>query len=175
MNRLTCEIHCNRALCKISEGDLSALTVVYDCMARRMFALALSILKNYADAEDATQDAFLKVIQSIGTYRKDGNAVAWLLSITRNAAIDRMRKRKDSISVETFFGDAEPSECKDPAERLALEEAFMSLEQEDREILTLKIYGGLKFREISDQMGLPLTTVQKRYQRALQKLKTQLR
>ncbi len=173
MNNLTCNYRCNQALCKISEGDMSALTVVYDCMARQMFALALSILKSYADAEDAMQETFLKVIQSINTYRKNGNARAWLLSITRNTAIDIMRKKNNSLCVEdTAFVS---KESKDFAEKIAIEDALMTLDREDREIVVLKIVSGLKFREISQLTELPLTTVQKRYQRALKKLKTQLK
>ena len=152
---------------------MSALTVVYDCMARQMFALALSILKSYADAEDAMQETFLKVIQSINTYRKNGNARAWLLSITRNTAIDIMRKKDNSLCVEdTAFVS---KESKDFAEKIAIEDALMTLDREDREIVVLKIVSGLKFREISQLTELPLTTVQKRYQRALKKLKTQLK
>ena len=173
MNNLTCNYRCNQALCKISEGDMSALTVVYDCMARQMFALALSILKSYADAEDAMQETFLKVIQSINTYRKNGNARAWLLSITRNTAIDIMRKKNNSLCVEdTAFVS---KESKDFAEKIAIEDALMTLDREDREIVVLKIVSGLKFREISQLTELPVTTVQKRYQRALKKLKTQLK
>ena len=173
MNNLTCNYRCNQALCKISEGDMSALTVVYDCMARQMFTLALSILKSYADAEDAMQETFLKVIQSINTYRKNGNARAWLLSITRNTAIDIMRKKNNSLCVEdTAFVS---KESRDFAEKIAIEDALMTLDREDREIVVLKIVSGLKFREISQLTELPVTTVQKRYQRALKKLKTQLK
>lgn len=176
MNNLQCNHRCNQALCRISEGDTTALTVVYDCMARQMFALALTIVKNYADAEDTLQETFLKVIESISTYRKEGNARAWLLSITRNTAIDILRKKKGTVSVEDV--DILPKEQPVKADfddKLILNEALMSLEQEDREIIVLKIVSGLRFREISELIGLPLTTVQKRYQRTLKKLKTELR
>ncbi len=176
MNGLVCNRRCNQALCRISEGDSTALTVVYECMARQMFALALTIVKNYADAEDALQETFLKVIENISTYRKDGNAKAWLLSITRNTAIDILRKKKVTVCVED--ADVLPQEQPvktDFDHKLILDEALMSLDREDREIIVLKIVSGLKFREISELIGLPLTTVQKRYQRALKKLKTELR
>ena len=173
MNNLSCNYRCNQALCKLSEGDTTALTVIYDCMARQMFALALSILKNYADAEDAMQETFLKVIKSINTYQKNGNARAWLLSITRNTAIDILRKKNGSVCIEDVSVISTPAN--DFAEKFAVDEALMSLQGDDREIVVLKIVSGLKFREISELVGLPLTTVQKRYQRALKKLKTQLK
>ncbi len=175
MNNLTCNYRCNQALSKISEGDMSALTVVYDCMARQMFALALTILKNYADAEDAIQETFLKVMQSIDTYRKNGNARAWVLSITRNTAIDILRKKKDSVCVEDVSAMSKQSSNNDFSEKLIIDEALMALEQQDREIVVLKIVSRMKFREISELVGLPLATVQKRYQRALKKLETRLR
>ena len=173
MNNLTCEIRCNQALCRISEGDMGALTVIYDCMSRQMFALSISILRNYADAEDAMQETFLKVIQSIDTYRKNGNARAWLLSITRNTAMDILRKKKDSVGMDDVAVFSKRLD--DFSERIIIDEALMSLEQEEREIVVLKVVSGMKFREISEMIGLPLTTVQKRYQRTLKKLKTQLR
>ena len=119
------------------------------------------------------QETFLKVIQSINTYRKNGNARAWLLSITRNTAIDILRKKKDSVCIDDVTVISK--QPNDFAERIILDEALMSLEQDDREIIVLRIVSGMKFREISEVLGLPLTTVQKRYQRALEKLKTQLR
>lgn len=175
MNKLTCNYRCDQALCRISEGDTGALTVLYDCMARQMFALAFSVLKNYADAEDAMQETFLKVIQSIHSYRSNGNARAWLLSITRNTAIDLLRKKKDEFCIEDVSAICKEEKSSDFADKLIIEEALMTLERIDREIIVLKIVSGLKFGEISEIVGLPLSTVQKRCQRALKKLKTQLR
>jgi RNA polymerase sigma-70 factor (ECF subfamily) len=155
------------------EDDKLTFEYIYQKYGDGIFRRTYNLLKNQQDAEDAMQETFLKVIQSINTYRKNGNARAWLLSITRNTAIDIMRKKNNSLCVEdTAFVS---KESKDFAEKIAIEDALMTLDREDREIVVLKIVSGLKFREISQLTELPLTTVQKRYQRALKKLKTQLK
>ena len=172
MNKLLCNLRCNQALCRLSEGDMTSLAVLYDCMSRQMYALALSILKNTADAEDAMQEAFVRVVQRIDTYREGGNARAWLLSITRNVAIDMVRGRKTAVPVEDPTVLETVTTAEDTAQKLVLEEALMRLSQTDREIVVQKVVWGMRFGEIAQVVGLPLATVQKRYQRALARLKS---
>ncbi len=172
MNKLLCNLRCNQALCKLSEGDMTSLAVLYDCMSRQIYALALSILKNPADAEDAMQETFLKVVQRIDTYREGGNARSWLLSIARNAAIDTLRKRKTSVSVEDPSVLEECAYREDPAQKLALNEALMMLSQTDREIVVQRAVWGMRFGEIASLLGMQKSVVEKRYHRALAKLKS---
>lgn len=174
MNKSLCSLRCNHALSKLSEGDIAGLTVLYDCMGRQIYTLALSILKSPIDAEDAMQETFLRVVQHIHTYRKDGNGRSWLLSITRNIAIDMIRKRKDTVCMESPEVMEKSCSSEDFADKVALEEALEQLNQTDREIIVLKVSVGMKFAEIAKLLDLPLTTVQKRYQRALKKLQFEL-
>jgi len=174
VNKLLCGLRCNQALKKLSEGDKTSLTVLYDCMADQMYALAFSILKNPADAEDAMQETFLKVLQRIDTYRENGNARAWLLSVTRNASIDILRERKNTLSMDDPDIMEQPGEKTDMAQRVMIGDALMALTQTDRQIVVLKAVSGMNFAEISRIVDLPLTTVQKRYQRARKKLMSQL-
>ena len=172
MNKLLCNLRCNQALCKLSEGDMTGLAVLYDCMSRQIYALALSVLKNPADAEDAMQETFLKVVQRIDTYREGENARSWLLSIARNAAIDTLRKRKTSVSVEDPTVFEECAYREDPAQKLALDEALMRLSQTDREIVVMRAVWGMRFGEIASVAGVQKSAVEKRYRRALDKLKS---
>lgn len=174
MNKLLCGLRCNQAMKKLSEGDKSSLTVLYDCMADQMYALAFSILKNPADAEDAMQETFLKVLQNIGTYRENGNARAWLLSITRNVSIDILRSRKNTLSMDDPEMEAQAGEMPDVVERLEIGDALAALSQIDRQIVVLKAVSGMSFAEIGQIVELPVTAVQKRYQRARKKLMSHL-
>lgn len=174
MNKLLCNFRCNQALCRLSEGDMTSLTVLYDCMSGQMYALALSVLKNTADAEDAMQETFVRVVQRIETYREGGNARAWLLSITRNVALDMLRKRKAAVSVEDPTVLETAAYHEDPAQKLSIDEALMRLSQTDREIVVQKAVWGMRFGEIAELVGMQKSAVEKRYRRALAKLKSYL-
>ena len=168
MNRLICEHLCKKALSKIGSGDKTQLSVIYDCLGRQIYTLALSVLRSEDDAEDAMQDTFLKVLKHIDTYRNDGSAVSWVLSIARNASLDIMRKRRYDLDIDELPVSDEPSYTDDDADA---NELLSRLDASDRQIVTLKTVTGLKFKEISDITGLSVTAVQKRYQRALEKLR----
>lgn len=174
MNKLLCGLRCNQALKTLSEGDKNSLTVLYDCMADQMYALAFSILKNPLDAEDAMQETFLKVLQHVDTYRENGNARAWLLSITRNAAIDILRGRKNTLSMDDPEMGEQAGEMPDVVERMEIGDALAALSQIDRQIVVLKAVSGMNFGEIAQIVELPVTAVQKRYQRARKKLMSHL-
>lgn len=168
MNKEKCNKMCSQAICEISEGNTSSLTVLYDCLGKDIFVLAISILNSYADAEDAMQETFLKVIQKAGTFDRKGNARAWVLSITRNSAIDMLRKKKATVSIEDIDDMGSESDLISDAE---VREMLGKLDIEDRNIVILKLVNGMKFPEISQIMGLTLSATQKRYQRALKKLR----
>ena len=120
------------------------------------------------------QETFLKVLQNIGTYRENGNARAWLLSITRNVSIDILRSRKNTLSMDDPEMEAQAGEMPDVVERLEIGDALAALSQIDRQIVVLKAVSGMNFGEIAQIVELPVTTVQKRYQRARKKLMSHL-
>ena len=120
------------------------------------------------------QETFLKVLQRIDTYRENGNARAWLLSITRNVSIDILRSRKNTLSMDDPEMEAQAGEMPDVVERLEIGDALAALSQIDRQIVVLKAVSGMNFGEIAQIVELPVTAVQKRYQRARKKLMSHL-
>lgn len=82
---------------RIAEGDTAALEVLYRQTSASVYGFALSILRDPTAAEDVMQDTFVSVMQSASSYQPSGKPMAWLLTIARNLALMRLRKRKIRI------------------------------------------------------------------------------
>ena len=88
---------------KIKVGDKKAFEELVQTYHKRIYMIAYSILKNEADAYDATQDVFLKVFKYIGNFKENSSLYTWMYKITRNVSIDIYRKKRNLNSVE--YGD----------------------------------------------------------------------
>ena len=101
--------------------------------------------------------------------------MAWLFTITKNLCRDIQRGRgRVEQEPEGMEQDARFSYVSDPTDRLVLEAALKTLGTEERQVVLLHAVSGLKHREIAQDLGLPLSTVLSRYNRALKKLKRYL-
>ena len=149
-------------IARIAGGDKDALADLYGRTRPAIYGFALSIVKNAHDAEDILQDAYLQVWNAAPGYRAQGKPMAWLLTITRNLAISRLREH----------GKTEPLAQEDWQDRIADNPAVTheDLGDEERQIVTLHALTGLRHREIAALLGLPLPTVLSKYSRALKKL-----
>lgn len=127
-----------------------------------LFRFALSILKDAGGAEDALQEAFLRLLT--GKYSPEpGKEQAYLYRAVRNICYDELRRRQRH--------QEEKQEIRSATDQYAYLELISALEPKEREIVTLKIIGGLTSREIGRVMGITEQAAKKRYQRAIQKLK----
>lgn len=171
-DRITDNIECGAALTKIARGDARALSVIYDRLAKKIFSLSFSILKDRCAAEDAMQETFLKILRCAGEYAKGESARAWIMAVARNTAIDLYRRRRTYESVDALESVADES---DFSEAVRMNEILSVLEDLDRDIVILKAVDGFRFREIGKIVGLSPDAAQKRYRRALEKLKPQFR
>ena len=134
----------------------------YEAYKTGLFRFALSILKDEALAEDFLQEGFLRML--IGkNWPHPGKERAYLYRCVRNLSYDELRKRK-RIS-------GEEREAADASDRYLYLELIAPLSDKDRQIITLKIVGGLTNREIGSIMGLTEQAAKKRYQRAIEKLR----
>ncbi len=167
MNR---EKICEKALAELKTGDLNALSVIYDTMARQIFSLAYTITSNYCDAEDALQNTMIDIANSCRGY-KGGKPVAWIFSITRNNALDIVRKRQREA--ELFFDEAGAEPAEENKEFALLETLDMLnvLEEDEKQIVVMRIYSQIPYAEIAGIMGIKVFAAQKKYQRAISKLK----
>ena len=157
----------------VAAGDQEALAALYRCARTAVYGLALSILKNTHDAQDVTQDAFVRIWDSAPQYRSQGSPMAWMLTITRNLALTKLRRDARHVELDEAEWDASPAEVSDvtPEDRELLQNALGTLSSEERQIVLLHAVSGLKHREIGGVLELPLPTVLSKYHRALKKLR----
>src|SRR5262245_38301787 len=160
-------------------GDPDVARVFVRRFQDRIYGLALAITRDRQAAQEVAQDAFLRAWRYGASYDpRRGSATAWLLRITRNAALDYVRtsqRRVDHVAadadrvIDDMAGDADvASPIGDLA---AVADGLRSLPTEQRETLMAAAYYGLTTREISDAWDIPLGTVKTRLRLALAKLR----
>lgn len=170
----------------VVERRTEAFEALYDRYAGPSYSLALRILGDRGSAEEVVQDTFVAVWQRAETYNaRYGRLYSWLLRITRNRAIDELRRRRPAGASQRT-GPRDPEEVRDqgpgPAEleadaariselRSIVSEALGSLPGDQREVLEMAYLRGLSQREISEYTGVPLGTVKTRTRLALKKLR----
>lgn len=134
----------------------------------RVYRTALAILGNVQDAEDQTQDTFLRYLEKRPVFENEEHERAWLLTVTRNGCISRLRsKQRQNLPLEIDLP------APGPEEREEIEELF-ALPPEDREVLHLYYYEGYSTREIAQMTASREGTVRSRLTRARGKLKALL-
>ena len=158
-------------IARIAGGDRAALADFYRATRSAVYAYSLSVLRQKSDAEDVLQDAYIRVWQHAGRYRPEGRPMAWLIVTVRNLALDRLRRSRNVVS----FPESREKEAAAPPlsaeDRLTLEALLLKLDDRERQVVVLHAVTGLLHREIAEIMGLPLSTVLSKYQRAIKKLR----
>lgn len=165
--------------------DPDALSRLVEMYSERVFGLLYRLSGSREAAEDLLQDTFLRVVRAIEEYEHSGRFESWLFRIAANLARDRARRqgRPRVASVEEVDVDAgrSASAGDDPVERVAdgderrrLEAALARLPELDREMIVLRHYSELPFREIADLLGVPLGTALARAHRALARLRREM-
>jgi RNA polymerase sigma-70 factor (ECF subfamily) len=170
-------------LAGMAAGDQDAAAAFVARFRRRVFGLALTITGDGRIAEDAAQEAFVRVWRHAAAYdARRGSVATWLLTIARNAAIDLVRIRRTVLAdPETFTAldergwDGDPAECgvlADDARRLHA--ALARLSEEQRRAVMLAGLYGYTAREIAELEGIPLGTAKTRIRTALIRLRGML-
>lgn len=156
----------------LHKGDKQAFSEIYEQLKTPVYTIALRILYDRAEAEDVTQEVFLRLFRSPPdpSVKKPR---AWIFQMARNLAIDGKRRPAQSALSDEMEDTGHPPEDA-IGTKLDIEAALRRLCREDREIVTLHINAGLRFREIADMMGKPLGTVLWRYQKSIGRLRAYL-
>lgn len=171
-------------IARCARGDQSALASLYDATAALVNGLALRILGDRELAEETTGDVFLQAWRSAAAYdAQRGSALAWLLTMTRSRAIDRLRAiagdRRQTAPFELGLKAASPEPGPEETSNLAQRGRFVRaalerLSREQREAIELAYFGGLSHGEIAAALGAPLGTVKTRIRLGMGRLRESL-
>jgi RNA polymerase sigma-70 factor (ECF subfamily) len=169
---------------QLASGSQEALAELYDRYGALAYAVALRVLSDPGRAEDAVQEAFLKVWNHAASFdAQRGSLRTWLLASVRNRSIDYLRGRgaheRQEMELRPAMAEAGPGD--DPwrevslsFERTIVREAMSSLPAEQRQAVELAYFAGYSHREIADMTQVPLGTVKGRMRLALEKLSSYL-
>jgi RNA polymerase sigma-70 factor (ECF subfamily) len=182
-NRATRDAEDALVMARIRAGDDSALAVLYDRYATLALGMALKIIRDQSEAEDVVHDAFIAVVERVDQFRADrGSLVAWLVTMVRNLALDRARRRTRRAQIlDEELRHEPPLPAPDPEqiswserEREAVRGAMSKLSASQRETLEIAFFEGLSYPEIAARENVALGTVKSRAARALGALRAAL-
>jgi RNA polymerase sigma-70 factor (ECF subfamily) len=174
----------------MARGDRAAFRDFVERYKKKVYYLALDMAGNPVDAEDISQEVFLKVFRSFATFRKDAKLGSWLYRVTYNASIDHLRRKKfvpepvgDEVLESRSQEDAglPPRGAMDPA--LAAESSLLqariskALEKvspQEKAVFLLRHYDDLMLKDIASSLGLSIGSVKSYLFRAVRKLQKEL-
>jgi RNA polymerase sigma-70 factor, ECF subfamily len=179
---------------RFNSGDESAFIEIMNRYQRKIFTIVLGLLRNRADAEEITQDTFIRAHRGLGRFRGDSSLATWLHRIAVNLARNRYwyffrRRRHATLSLDcplsedtgATFTELVASEAPDPSREAATGEfsvliasCMEKLDARHREILTLRNILNHSYDEIAHALGINVGTVKSRIARARENLRTLL-
>ena len=176
-----------RLLRRMAAGDREALAELYDRFSRPLYATAVSMLNDAAEAQDVTHDVFISLWEKSSRFEDSrGSAFTWAVTLLRNRAIDRIRGRTRRMRLLEGAAPADLGYDPDaggPAadeaavrseEAGAVRAAVATLPADQRKALHLAFFGGMTQEEVAAELNQPLGTVKARIRRGLQKLRETL-
>jgi RNA polymerase sigma-70 factor, ECF subfamily len=176
---------------RIGRHDQSAFSALYDRLSGPLYSLAMKMLGDPAEAQDALQEVFLQIWSRASTYDPEKSSVfSWAVLLTRSRVIDRLRARDRRLRVvvgstadenkvaeatdaSTVESAADTANKKDEAAHVR--SLLNNLPEDQRQVIELAFFGHRTHHEIAAQLGQPLGTVKARIRRGLLKLREQFR
>ena len=168
-------------IARVAMADRRAFKALYARTSAKLFGICLRVLRDEAMAEEVLQEVYVRLWHRAGQYRANGySPMTWLITITRNAAIDRLRKaRREGRAMEPVDiaerlydpapGPAQQAEMRSEAKALM---ACLSELPLDRAEMVRRVYlQGLSYREMADESGVKLNTVRTWLRRSLMQLR----
>jgi RNA polymerase sigma-70 factor (ECF subfamily) len=163
----------NQLVANYLKGDEKSLEVLIRRYLGPIYGFVFRFTGNIYDAEDITQEIFVKVWRNLKKFDQQKSFKTWIFSIAKNTAIDFLRKRRTQVfsetEIETVVDPAPlPQELLEKAEAGKLLESVLNkLELKYRMVLLLYYNDHFNFREIAEILGEPLNTIKSRHRRAL--------
>lgn len=183
------ELNDNELVQRFIDGDQNSLEILVYRHKNRVYSYILLIVRNQELAEDIFQETFIKVIRSLkrGKYVENGKFISWVLRISHNLIIDHFRKEKlqgtvsnDSLEVDVFnsqkFSDETIEDQLVNAQILKeVKELVKELPEDQQQVIYMRHYMDLSFKEIAEQTGVSINTALGRMRYALINLRKLIR
>ena len=159
------------AVTAVKSGDQRAMAELYDRYSPVVYAVALRVLGDTMAAEDVLQEVFLQLWRNPGAFdAARGSLGAWLAVISRNRAIDALRKRKPETDIEDVVVSVAPDLASQADRSRAAEKVrglLGAMPQSQRKALEMAYFQGLSHSEIANKTGEPLGTIKTRIRAGL--------
>src|ERR687886_1508378 len=169
-------------------GDREALSALVQSQQTYVYSIAMSIMHTPADAADMTQEAFVRLLRSLGTYRGETRFTTWLYRLVTNICLDGLRRRGrpvESLDMPGLNDDGptagerlvDTDRWTHPEEEVELREsasevraALARLPTPQRVALTLHYFQDMRYEDIAETMGLPLNTIKSHIRRGKERM-----
>jgi RNA polymerase sigma-70 factor (ECF subfamily) len=167
-----------RLISRILAGDAAAERQLYDAHVDRVYRLAYRMTGDATQAEDLTQDTFIRAFDRLAGYRGDAPFAGWLHRVATSVILTGLRKRKRVQQVESLRDDLEwaagAGPTPDPDLRRSIDQAVDGLDENHRLVFVMHDMEGFTHQEIATAMDAPVGTIKARLSRARQKLRDAL-
>lgn len=166
-----------------ARGDQQAFAELYDATSSRVFGLAVRVVRDPAQAEEVTQEAYLEVWKTATRFDPErGSALSWLMTICHRKAVDRVRSAEASTRRDTSYhqqnGTVDHDSTADAAqasmEAKRVRDALQGLTDVQREAIELAYFGGYTHVEVAGLLGLPVGTAKTRIRDGLIRLRDKM-
>jgi RNA polymerase sigma-70 factor (ECF subfamily) len=175
---------------RVCSGDINAFQEIVESYKKKVYYIAYDIVGDFHEAEDISQEVFIKMYRALDRFRKDAKMSSWLYQITVNTAIDSLRRRKakprfnvediEQVGVrDRAFQSASPEA--DPERRAVatlmqehIDLALQKITPQERAVFVMRHYNEFKIREIAEVLDVSPGTVKSLLFRALRKLRKEL-
>ena len=156
---------------KMRKEDKKSYEELYKKYYKLVYNIAFSILKNKENAEDISQNVFIK----IGNLKKEklpnSYEASWLYTVTKNECISLFRKTKETLTIEDIKNENLEDEIEGIIQKNSYGKLMENLEKIEKQIIFLKVEAGYSFKEIARLLKMPIGTVQWKYYKSLHALK----
>lgn len=166
----------NKLMEDVKEGKVEKMAVLFEKHHVSLFNFFMRLTGNRNISEDLVQDVFMRMLKYRSTYQGRSKFTLWMYQIARNAHIDFLRKKKNTLPLDEQWSEPITSEAS-PAEKLEggqevqlMRQALAQLPLKKREVLILSRYQNLKYKEIAELMDCHIGTVKAHVHRAIKEL-----
>jgi RNA polymerase sigma-70 factor (ECF subfamily) len=163
-----------RLLIKVSKGDSNAFSTLYETTSSQLYAIALKMLKRKELAEEATQEAYIKIWYNASQYQQQqGTVLTWMVSIVRYRALDMLRysnRRKEQDFVDQDIPSEKLENIVENLNTTKLHICLEELSEQQRQAIYLAFFDGLSHSEVTNTLNSPIGTVKSWIRRGLDSL-----